>query len=146
MKTAIVLGGTHDHIYLIELLQTQNYFVILIDYLADPPAKKAADEHIAESALDENIVLKIAKERKAELVISLCIDQTLPVMAFVCSKLGLPCHLTHAQSLSLTNKYEMKRKLKKGRIPTTDFIIIDDDIQTTVNHNLLFPLVIKPVD
>src|SRR5690554_4584718 len=117
MKTAIVLGGTHDHIYLIELLQAQNYLVILIDYLTDPPAKTTADEHIAESALDKKTVLRIAMERKAELVISLCTDQTLPVMAYVCSQLGLPCHLTHVQSLSLTNKSEMKRRLKKGRIP-----------------------------
>ena len=50
MKKAIVLGGTEDHIKLIELLKNRGYFVILIDYYKNPPAKKAADLHIQERA------------------------------------------------------------------------------------------------
>ena len=55
---AIVLGGTDDHIKLIELLKSKDYFVILVDYYENPPAKNAADKHIQESTLDKEAVVK----------------------------------------------------------------------------------------
>ena len=63
MKKAIVLGGTRPHITLIQKLKDRGYYVILLDYLESPIAKEYADEHIRESTLDKDLVLKIAKEQ-----------------------------------------------------------------------------------
>ena len=68
-EIAIVLGGTVPHCELIRQLQTRGYYVILIDYLPNPPAKLVADEHIQESTLDKDAVLKVAVQRNASLVI-----------------------------------------------------------------------------
>ena len=43
-EVAIVLGGTSAHIALIKNLQRRGYYVILADYLKNPPAKEYADK------------------------------------------------------------------------------------------------------
>ena len=74
-QIALVLGGTVPHMELIRQLKERGYYTILIDYLDNPPAADVADEHIKESTLDEEKVLEIAKQRRASLVISGCVDQ-----------------------------------------------------------------------
>lgn len=145
MKKAIVLGGTHDHIRLIEILKEKGYYTVLVDYLENPPAKEFADEHIRESTLDMNAVLDLAKTIKPELVITACIDQALLTMAFVCEKLGLPCHIDYQTALELTNKAYMKLKFVSNNIPTSKFLILND-LGTIPSHELVFPLVVKPAD
>lgn len=145
MMTALVLGGTHDHIKLINLLKERGYYTILIDYLQNPPAKKVADEHIMESALDKDEVLAIARERNAEIVLAICIDQALHVMAYVSERLNLSCHLSYEQSLDFTNKFRMKKKLIDHDIKTSKYRILEDNNQHNIKE-LAFPLVIKPVD
>jgi formate-dependent phosphoribosylglycinamide formyltransferase (GAR transformylase) len=76
---AIVLGGTSPHIELIKNLKNRGYYVILVDYYENPPAKICADEHLQESALDKDKVLEIAQRRKASLVLSCCVDKFIPV-------------------------------------------------------------------
>lgn len=142
---AIVLGGTEDHILLIKKLQRKGYRVLLIDYNENPPARKFADNYIRESILEEDVVLNIARKEKANLVIAACIDQALPVMAYVSEKLSLPCHLSYARALQVTNKKEMKTAFNKYDIPTSKFLISDDQNLINTDH-LAFPLVVKPLD
>ena len=74
---AIVLGGTAPHVLLVNKLHARGYYVVLVDYLPHPPAKAVSDEHIQASTLDKDVVLAIAKERNASLVISSCITLSL---------------------------------------------------------------------
>ena len=43
MLKALVLGGTDDHIALIESLKRRGYRTILIDHYENPPAQAVAD-------------------------------------------------------------------------------------------------------
>lgn len=142
---AIVLGGTDDHILLIKKLQRKRYCVLLIDYNEDPPARKFADRFIKENILEKDIVLNIARNEKASLVVAACIDQALPVMAYVSEKLSLPCHLSYAKALQVTNKKEMKKVFSKHNIPTSKFVVSAIGNLVTTDH-LGFPLVVKPLD
>lgn len=144
MKKALVLGGTHDHIRLIELLKQRGYWVILLDYYENPVAKNGADFFIRESTLDKEKVLSIAKREMVKLVISLCIDQALLTMAYVAQKLGLPCHISYDNALALTNKAQMKRRFIELGIPTTRFKVAN---KSNIDlEGLNFPVVVKPVD
>ena len=67
---AIVLGGTVPHISLVKKLKERGFYVALLDYLDNPPAKQYADEQIKESTLNKEAVLEVAKNRKADIVIS----------------------------------------------------------------------------
>lgn len=145
MKKAVVLGGTNDHISLINKLQRRGYSSILIDYLDNPPAKKYANRFIKENILDKETILNIAKAEKPELVIATCIDQALLSMAYVSEKLNLPCHLSYIDALHVTNKAYMKQIFEISNIPTALFQIVKER-NYIVPTKLRYPLVVKPAD
>lgn len=145
MKKALVLGGTRPHITLIEKLKDRGYYVILIDYLTFPIAKKYADEHIQESTLDKERVLEIAFERKVDLVISTCIDQANVTAAYVCEKMGLHCPYDYNTALNVTDKLKMKDILVKNGILTSKYKKIEKTSDLD-NWNFSFPIIIKPTD
>lgn len=145
MKKAVVLGGTHDHISLIQTLKQKGFNTILVDYLDAPPAAEIADKHIKESTVDKETVLQIAKNENASLVISTCIDSALSTVAYVSEKLFLPCHVPYSTALSLTNKSLMKEIFIKNGIPTSRYYVLNNKNCDSCN-DLLFPLVVKPVD
>lgn len=142
---AIIIGGTNDHICLIEKLKNRGYSTILIDYLDNPPAKTIADIHIKESILEKETILKISEKEKPDLVVAACIDQAIPSMAYVSEKLGLNCHLSYETALSLTNKALMKEIFLNNQIPTSRYIVIDDISKADLTV-FCFPIVVKPAD
>lgn len=144
-KTALVLGGTSPHKLLIDKLKGRGYYVILVDYLDNPPAKPSADEHIKASTLDKDVVCSIAKERKADLVISACIDQANSVCCYVAEKLDLPHPYSYQTSLEVTNKGLMKRIMEDNGIPTSPFMTVFS-LDEVVWDSVSFPSVVKPVD
>ena len=145
MKNAIVLGGTFDHIRLIQILKEKDYVVTLIDYLENPPAKLYAENYIRESTLDKEKVLEISLIIKPQIVIAACIDQALVTMAYVCEKLELPCHISYQTALELTNKEFMKQRFAENQICSSPFCILNSSLDLSTIQ-LLYPLVVKPPD
>lgn len=142
---AIVLGGTDPHVLLVNKLHDRGYYVVLVDYLPNPPAKRVADEHVQVSTLDKEKVLIIAKERGASLVISACIDQANSVCCYVAEKLKLPHPYSYETSLLVTNKGLMKKRMKEFDVPSSSFILTRDVVDVDWNQ-VSFPCVVKPVD
>lgn len=142
---ALVLGGTLPHVLLVNKLHLRGYYVILVDYLPNPPAKCVADEHILASTLDKERVLSIAKERRASLVISTCIDQANSVCCYVSEQLNLPHPYSYETALFVTNKGMMKRRMKENNVPTSPFILTKNENDIDWNQ-VSFPCVVKPVD
>lgn len=145
MKKAIVLGGTSPHVLLINYLHELDYEVVLVDYLDNSPGKKVADKHIQASTLDFDAVYNIARDEKADLVISTCIDQANSTCCYVSEKLGLPHPYSYQTSLDVTDKGRMKVIFKEGGIPTSDFYTIHSEEEID-DSRFVFPLVVKPVD
>ncbi len=142
---AIVLGGTLPHVTLVENLQQRGYYVILVDYYEDPKAKRIADEHLQESTLDKEKVLRIAQNRDARLVISTCIDQANVTACYVAEKLGLPSPYSYDTALSVTNKGLMKEKMFRNGIPTSKYVFVKDIVGFDT-AGLRFPVAVKPAD
>lgn len=142
---AIVLGGTAPHVLLVNKLHERGYYVVLVDYLSNPPARRVAEEHIQASTLDKEKVLEIAKEKKASLVISTCIDQANSVCCYVAEQLNLPHPYSYETSLYVTNKGLMKERMKAFDVPSSSFILTksSDGIDWA---QVSFPCVVKPVD
>ena len=142
---AIVLGGTAPHVLLVNKLHDRGYYVVLVDYLSNPPAKRVADEHVQASTLDKEKVLIIAKERSASLVISTCIDQANSVCCYVAEQLGLPHPYSYETSLYVTNKGLMKGRMKEFEVPSSPYILTKQ-VENVDWEQVSFPCVIKPVD
>lgn len=144
-KVAIVLGGTAPHIELIRQLHNRDYFVVLADYLPNPPAKKFADVHVPVSTLDPEAVLKVAKEYNASLVISACVDQANITACYVAEKLNLPHPYSFQLASDITNKGFMKQEMWKHGIPTTRYVFLASE-ESLSDFNLKFPVMVKPAD
>lgn len=142
---AIVLGGTNPHRALISSLKERGYYVTLIDYLENPPAKALADLHIQESTLDKKKVLEIAKKMKVSLVISSCVDQAYVTACYVGEELGLSIPFSYQTSRTTSEKITMKQTMLKNRIPTANFVVTDDSKNPNL-EDLNYPLVVKPSD
>ncbi len=142
---AIVLGGTVPHRELIKNLKRRGYYVLLIDYYENPPAKALADEHVQESTLDLDKVVEIARDHNAQLVISTCIDQANVTACYVAEKLGLPAPYSYETSLAVTNKGLMKDCMVQNGIPTSKYIFVKD-LSGFDSAELRFPVAVKPSD
>lgn len=144
-KVALVLGGIVPHIELIRQLKAEGYYTILIDYLDNPPAKQFADEHVQESTLDKEMVLKIASVRKASLVISSCVDQANITACYVMEQMGLYVPYSYESAEKITNKAYMKKAMLENGIPTSKYIYIDNrEVIPEINFD--FPVMVKPAD
>lgn len=145
-EVAIVLGGTSAHIALIKNLQRRGYYVILADYLKNPPAKEYADKHILASTLDQNEILEIAKENDAKLVISACVDQANITACYVMEQMGLTVPYSYETALSITNKGEMKKRMFEYGVPTSKYVYVEKNTDLESLELPEFPLMVKPAD
>lgn len=142
---ALVLGGTVPHAHLIELLKAHGYYTILLDYTSNPPAKDYADEHLLVSTLDNEAVLKVARERKVDLVISTNVDQANVTCCYVAEKLGLYFPYSYETALDVTDKQRMKKIMWDNNIPTPMYVHVASMAEAR-NMELKYPLMVKPAD
>ncbi|MBR5838205.1 MAG: ATP-grasp domain-containing protein [Victivallales bacterium] len=142
---AIVLGGTNPHIELINQLKKRGYFVILADYLENPPARSVADLHDRASTLDQDAILKLAQDHNAQLVISACVDQANITACYVAEKLGLTRPYSYKTAQAITNKGIMKQVMSEYHIPTTKYAYLENG-EKLPSFNLRYPVMVKPAD
>lgn len=142
---AIVLGGTAPHAVLLENLKARGFHTVLVDYYENPPAKPHADVHVQESTLHKDVVLRVAREMGAELVIATCVDQANTVACYVAEQLDLPRPYSFATATVIADKTLMKDKLVENGLPTARHVYVDRG-QTPDIGGLTYPLVVKPAD
>lgn len=143
--TAIVLGGTLPHCDLVINLKKRGYYVILIDYNKNPPAKKFANKHYQESTLEVEVVYKIALLENAVLVISTCIDQANLIACIVGERLNLPIPYSSKVAKVVTDKIAMKKLMLQKGISTSDYREFSA-LNEIEGLKLNYPLIVKPVD
>ena len=144
-KTAIVLGGMKQHIILIDKLKQRGFYTILVDYLDDPPARKAADEHVQISTYDIDGIRALAIERHAELIINCCLEFLNVGIAKLAEELDLPMMYSHETALNVSDKVRMKTIMRANDIPTTRFITVSQ-LSGLNDLPLEFPVFAKPSD
>ncbi|WP_425041390.1 ATP-grasp domain-containing protein [Primorskyibacter sp. S187A] len=142
--TALVLGGVSPHIAVVQRLKALGYRVVLADYKDAPPAAPFADLHLQISTLDAGAVAQAARDEGAEAIISVCLDQPLPILAQVRAELGLASPLTPEAAHQLTNKDAMKQVLRSAEVDTARWVV-GPSAESLKTDDLTFPVVAKPV-
>ena len=145
MKILVLAGGSDQAALIDELHRQGQNEVILVDYFENPPAKPHCDRHIVASTLDVDAVRRIAVEEKVDLITTACTDQALLTVARLSEELGLPCYISYATALNVTNKSYMKRVMAEHGIPTARFRIAGGPEEAALG-DLDYPLVVKPAD
>ncbi len=142
---AIVLGGTSPHRVLVQNLKQRGYRVLLADYLEVPPAADVANEHVRISALDIEAVHRLGVQRNASLVISVCLDRTIPVVAEVSYRLGLPSIYTPDNAVGFTDKVTMKAIFQQAGIPMANGRVVRS-LPELERAAPSYPFILKPAD
>lgn len=148
-KKIMILAGGNDQAELIEELRRQlngDVYIYLIDMNPNAKAVPYADEFLQISTMDRELVLKAAKEKHIDMILTACGDQPLSTMVYVSEQLNLPCYLNSKLVKELTNKKYMKKRMLDLDIPSSKHIVLKEGQDLTPIENLCFPLVVKPVD
>ena len=142
---ALVLGGSYDHIYLLETLSQRNYTTHLVDHSDNPPGKSYCDFFTKADAYDFQTVKKIAEKRQANLIIATCSDQGFRTACLVAESLSLPTIFPSSTVKMSTNKVLMKNFMVDNKLPTSEFLILSSETDLK-KVQLKFPLILKPSD
>ena len=86
----MLLGGIRYLLPVIKAAHEQGYYVITADYLPDNIAHKYSDEYVNVSIIDKEAVLKVAREKQIDGIMSFGVDPGVVSASYVQTKMGLP--------------------------------------------------------
>lgn len=89
-KRLMLLGGIRYLLPVIKAAHEQGYYVLTADYLPDNIAHKYSDEYVNVSIVDKEAVLKVAREKQIDGIMSFGVDPGVVSAAYVQEKMGLP--------------------------------------------------------
>ena len=89
-KTILILGGSRYVVPVIEVAQEMGHRVVTCDYLPDNYAHSLSNEYRYASIVNKDEVLHVAREVKADGIMSFAADPGVVTAAYVAEQLNLP--------------------------------------------------------
>lgn len=147
----MLLGGIHYLLPVIKAAHEQGYYVITADYLPDNVAHQYSDEYVNVSIVDKDAVLRVAREKQIDGIISFGVDPGVVAAAYVQEQMGLPSMGPYESVRILQNKDLFRAFLAEHHfnVPKAQGF---DNVEDVINHqssiiNVIgFPMIIKPTD
>ena len=141
----MILGGGANQIPLIEAAKKNGFTVIVCDYSDKAPGLALADAFCCVSIMDKDGVLKAAKEKNIDGIISNS-EPAMPIVAYVGNKMGLPSNKYETVS-AMTNKYAFRSLLKEKGFAVPEFGIASTLQEAEeLFKRLKKPLMLKPAE
>lgn len=145
MKKMLVVGGGAYQVPLIKRIIESGYEAYCVDGNPNALGFQCATGYKHINVLDENACLEYAKELGIDAVMTYGATLTLPTVAYIGKKLGLPALPIDTAELS-KSKYKIKKRLADyGCNIKGDFFEMYS-VEDSKNHKFTFPCVIKPSD
>ncbi len=147
MKKILLLGGIRYLLPVIKAAHEQGYYVISADYIPSNIAHKYSDEYVNVSITDKEALLKVAKEKEIDGIISFGVDPGVIAASYVQEKMGLPAFGPYKSVEILQNKDKFRAFLKENgfTVPWAyGFSSIED--AKNFSHKFTYPLIVKPTD
>ena len=121
-KRLMLLGGIRYLLPVIEAAHRMGYYVITADYLPDNIAHRFSDEYVNVSIIDKEAVLRAAREKRIDGIMSFGVDPGVVSAAYVQEQMGLPSFGPFESVCILQNKDRFRA-----------FLSIRRKVQTTKN-------------
>ena len=146
-KRIMLLGGIRYLLPVIKAAHEQGYYVITADNIPDNIAHKFSDEYINVSIIDKEAVLKVAREKQIDGIMSFGVDPGVVSASYVQNQMGLPSFGPFESVEILQNKDKFRAFLTehgfnvpkaKGYTNATD-AMADAAIWD-------YPIIVKPTD
>lgn len=138
----MLLGGIHYLLPVIKAAHEQGYYVITADYLPDNVAHKYSDEYVNVSIIDKEAVLKVAREKEIDGIISFGVDPGVVAAAYVQEQMGLPSMGPYESVRILQNKDLFRAFLRDHGFNVP--MLFEPEVREKIAQNL--PVIVKPTD
>lgn len=141
----IVTPGAIPQIAMLQELRKRGIHTILADMNPKAIARPYADEFCEVSAMDVEALVNLARDKKADFIMTCCADQVVLSVAAASEKLGLPCYIDLATAKEVSNKESMKKIMDRCGVPTAHYVVMDTFDKEKI-ADLKYPIIVKPVD
>lgn len=125
MKKIMVLAAGLLQIDVIEKAKSMGYYVLAVDGNPKAPGFNVADKAICADIVNEETMLKIARDEHVDGVIHPCSEVSMAVMGRINDELGLS-GISREQAICATNKHLMRKAFEKGNAPSPKSILAQD--------------------
>lgn len=146
-KKLMLLGGIRYLLPVIKEAHKLGCYVITADYLPDNIAHKYSDEYVNVSIIDKDAVLKVAKEKQIDAIMSFACDPGVVSAAYVAEQLGLPFQCSYEAACILQDKSRFRKFLSDNGFncpKAKGYTRVEDAIKDVDYFN--WPIIVKPVD
>ena len=146
-KKLMLLGGIRYLLPVIKIAHDLGYCVITADYLPDNIAHKYSDEYVNVSIIDKEAVLRVAREKQIDGILSYGVDPGVVSAAYTAEKMGLPFQCSYKAACILQDKSLFRQFLQDNGFncpKKADFKNLDDAIADVDTFE--YPVIVKPVD
>lgn len=146
-KKLMLLGGIRYLLPVIKAAHEQGYYVITADYLPDNIAHKYSDEYINVSIIDKDAVLKVAREKEIDGIMSFGVDPGVIAASYVQNQMGLPSFGPFESVEILQNKDKFRAFLAQNGFNVPWAFSFDSVEEAFKNRGKFsYPLIVKPTD
>lgn len=121
----MVLAAGLLQIDVIEKAKSMGYYVLAVDGNPKAPGFNVADKAICADIVNEEAMLKIARDEHVDGVILPCSEVSMAVMGRINDELGLS-GISREQAICATNKHLMRKAFEKGNAPSPKSILAQD--------------------
>jgi biotin carboxylase len=146
-KRIMLLGGLRYLLPVIEAAHKQGYYVITVDYLPDNIAHRYSDEYCNVSIIDREAVLKAAREKQIDGILSFAVDPGVVTAAYVQDQMQLPAFGPYESVCILQNKDRFRRFLAEHgfNVPQAKgYGRVEEALEDTAW--MRWPMIVKPTD
>jgi len=145
MKKIMVLAAGLLQIDVIGKAKSMGYYVLAVDGNPKAPGFNVADKAICADIVNEETMLKIARDEHVDGVIHPCSEVSMAVMGRINDELGLS-GISREQAICATNKHLMRKAFEKGNAPSPKSILAQDaeDAWSRLQNELDTDAILKP--
>ena len=143
----MLLGGLRYLLPVIDAAHKMGVYVITADYLPDNIAHKYSDEYVNVSIIDKEAVLKVAREKQIDGIMSFAVDPGVVTASYVAEKMGLPFQCSYEAACILQDKSRFRKFLADNGFNcphAKGYSSVEDALKDVDNFS--WPVIVKPVD
>lgn len=146
-KKLMLLGGIRYLLPVIKAAHKQGYYVITADYLPENIAHKYSDEYVNVSIIDKEAVLKVAREKEIDGIMSFGVDPGVIAASYVQNEMGLPSFGPFESVVILQNKDKFRAFLAENGF-NVPWAYGFDSVEQALKRksDFSYPLIVKPTD
>ncbi len=146
-KKLMLLGGIRYLLPVIKAAHEQGYYVITADYLPDNIAHQYSDEYVNVSIIDKEAVLRVAREKEIDGIMSFGVDPGVIAASYVQNQMGLPSFGPFESVEILQHKDRFRAFLTENGFNVPWAYGFSSETEAwEARETFNYPLIVKPTD